>query len=324
MKLNKYFAVFIGLFVGFNAILVIVFQKYFLLLLHHTIYYCQEMAKTLSLRLPGNTGLVVFTLLSGILAITVFKLIITAIKIFRLKKSLSNNIGENDNISSLLRRLNLQNRVLIIDSSRPFALCFGLINPKIYVSTKLTNLLSRDELEVVLRHEKYHLENRDTLILMLATIFESLLPFFPLISDLIRQYKIERELSADRAASYDQGDKHLTSALTKLLQYEPQVAFVAAPAIADADTLEVRIKRLMNKRYFYKRFTWKNFFISFASVGFLLTLALTPVNAVELHNEKHDVVFVCTQVHACESVCKNFKSPMQITAPLYTPVSPIP
>lgn len=316
MKLNKYLIAFIRLFVGMSIILFTVLQKYFLLLLHHTIYYCQEMAKTLSVRLPGNTGIIVFALLLGILAFTVVKFILTVIKIYRFRKSLSNTVSESTQVSILLHKLNLQNRVLVVNTSRPFALCFGMRNPKIYVSTKLVEMLSPAELEVVLHHENYHLKHWDTVTLMLATIFESLLPFFPLISDLIRQYKTERELSADKAASFSLGgDKHLASALTKLLQYEPQTAFVAVPAIADPDTLEVRIKRLINKQYFYKRFKFNNILISFASVGFLLTLTLTSVNAVELHTEKHDVVFVCNNSEI---------TPLQSTAPLYTPTSQIP
>jgi beta-lactamase regulating signal transducer with metallopeptidase domain len=37
--------------------------------------------------------------------------------------------------------------------------------------------MSKEELEVILRHEKYHLEHRDGLTLLLATVVESLFPF---------------------------------------------------------------------------------------------------------------------------------------------------
>lgn len=295
MKLNKYLILFIGIFVGLNTILFVVLQKYFLIFLHHTIYYCQEMVKTLSFRLPGNIGMVVFSILLLILITALIKFILTVVRVYNLRKDLLRNSIEDMSMSQILNRLDLESRVKIVNSTKPYALCFGVREPKIYLSTKLIKMLSIKELEVVLRHEKYHLEHRDTLTLMLATIFESLLPFFPLISDFIRQYRIDRELSADEAASLGiGGNKHLSSVLTKLLKYEPGFAFIASPAIADVDTLEARIQRLINTSVVSRKFHFKNVAISSLSVGFLFFLALSPVNAVELHTEGHDVMMVCT------------------------------
>lgn len=306
MKLHKYLTLFIGLFVGLNAILFVVFQKYYFLLLHHTIFYCQEMARTLAIRLPGNSGVVVFSLLSAILLATVIKFVVTAIGIYTLRKNLMDNITENSLLTQLSKKLNVQSRVLVVNSLNPFALCFGIRRPKIYISTKLIKMLSIRELEVVLLHEKYHLENRDTQTLMLATIFESLLPFFPLISDFIRQYRIERELSADGAASEAvEGNKHLSTALAKLLRFNLKPAYIRVPAIADIDTLETRIKRLTNKSYSSRQFRLRNILVSFTTVGFLLLLALMPVHAFELHSEERDIMMVCTQGQSCESTCRD-------------------
>src|SRR3989344_8033418 len=166
MKLNKYLAIFIGLFVSLNAILFVVFQKYYLLLLHHTIFYCQEMVKTLAVQWPSNTGIVVFSFLSLILLEALFKFFLTVIKIVRLKKNLTENIMESTLTTSLLNKLGLNSRVIVVHSGKPFAFCFGVRQPNIYLSTKLTEILSAQELEVVLLHEKYHLEHRDTLTLM--------------------------------------------------------------------------------------------------------------------------------------------------------------
>ena len=304
MKLNKYLILFVGLFVGLNTLLFVVLQKYFPLFLHHVIYYCQEMAKTLAFRLPGNIGMIIFSLLL-LAPLTAFvKFVLTIAKIYRFRKHLSGNSIKDASLTKVLDKLNLESRVAIVNSSKPYALCFGVRDPKIYLSTKLMAMLSTKELEVVLRHEKYHLEHRDTLTLMLATIFESLLPFFPLISDLIKQYRIERELLADKAASVGiEGNKHLSSILTKLLKHEPSFAFVIAPALADIDTLEARIKRLANIPIFSRKFDFKNVVISLLSIGFLFLLALTPVNATELHTQDHDVIMICTSGSECTSHC---------------------
>ena len=69
MRLNKYLITFTGLFAGVSLMIFVVLQKYFLLLLHHTIYYCKEMAETLAVRFPGGTGIIVFAIISIILTI---------------------------------------------------------------------------------------------------------------------------------------------------------------------------------------------------------------------------------------------------------------
>ena len=256
------------------------------------------MAETLALRLPGNTGIVVFSLLTAILIITIIKFIFALIKVYTFKKNLSDNKTENSILTQIIKKINLESRVLVINSSKPFALCFGFKQSKIYLSTKLIDILSIAELETVLKHEKYHLENRDTITLMLAVVFESLLLFFPLISDLIRQYRLERELSADKAALAGlNGNIHLSSALSKLLKFDLKNSISAVPALADTETLETRIKILTNIPYTSGRFRIKNILISLISVSVLLLLVFTPVNAVESHKNNQDIVIVCPQTH---------------------------
>ena len=90
---------------------------------------------------------------------------------------------------------------MTIQSEKPFAFCFGIRSPKIYVSSALISLFTKDEFETILCHEKHHLESRDALTLLVAHMVESLFPFFPLLSDLIMAYRTEREMLADRAAT---------------------------------------------------------------------------------------------------------------------------
>ncbi|EKE06320.1 MAG: hypothetical protein ACD_19C00017G0020 [uncultured bacterium] len=282
MRLNKYITIFVGIFLGLNTILFVVLQKYFLVALHHSITFCQEMVKVLSVNLFKNTSQVIFLMLSMIISITIIKLFITIRRIYLLKIDLNKSI------------VNTSDNITIVNSAKPYAFCFGIRSPKIYISTKLVQMLTKKELEVVIVHENYHLKNHDTITLMLANIFESLVPYFPLISDVIRHYKIERELLADQAAIlYQNNDANLVNVLKKLIKYEPQFNYAGIPAIAEIDTLEARINKLTTSKDFNKKFNWNNLIISTISLIFLLVLIFIPINSVEVHSKGSDTVILC-------------------------------
>ena len=282
MKLTKQLLIFTGLFIGINAIFFAVLHKYFLILLHHTVTFCQDMAKTVTSGLPNNFGIFIILLLSFIVLTSIFKLLVVMVNMSFLRKKINNNI------------LNVNNSYVTIDSPKPFAFCFGIIKPKIYVSKKIIQILSNRELESVLLHEKYHLQKHATFTLLIATVFESLTPYLPLVKDIIKNYKIERELMADKSAILELGSSNdLINVLKKLLKYESQIDFAGVPAIADIDTLEPRINKLVNNIHFIKKFKFKNIIISFLSITFLVSLALVPINTSEIHNKDSDSVILC-------------------------------
>ncbi len=282
MRPSKYFVIFTGMFLGLNVILFTVLHKYLYILFHHSITFCREMAKSLLPSLSNNLDVIVFSLLFLILSVTVIKLLITIVKMYFLKTHLNNNlVSTSENIS-------------IVNSSKPFAFCFGIRKPKIFISTGLIKLLTKKELEIVITHEKYHLKNHDTLTLMLATIFESLAPYFPLLTDIIKHYRIERELQADQFAIMGlHDDASLVNVLKKLLKYEPRFAIAEVPAIADIDTLEARINKLTRNKNFNKKFEWNNIIVSFISLTFLLFLIFIPLNTIEIHAIGNDTVILC-------------------------------
>ena len=163
------------------------------------------------------------------------------------------------------------------------------------------------ELEAVLRHEQYHLENYDSLTMVVASVAHSLLPFFTLVSDLINKYRVDREIQADKFAISKIGDPYpLVSALKQLLAF-PTTTTVAVAAIADQDTLEPRIYTLLNKPYARSRFGLKHLFITLFSSLILVTIIAMPVNAKELHHEEHDVLMLCTDGE-CMNTCTTQKN----------------
>ena len=177
MKLNKHFLIFASLLISLIVLTGIVIYKYFPLLVHHTIYYCQAVAQALSFQLPKNLGIFIFIIILSVIIFTAIKFFTTLFRIYQFRRYLQKNISKHMSFLPFLNELKLANKVITIKSEKPFAFCFGIKSPKIYISTKLIHLSTRSELKTILLHEQYHLKHRDALTLMIANIIESLFPF---------------------------------------------------------------------------------------------------------------------------------------------------
>ncbi len=84
--------------------------------------------------------------------------------------------------------------VRIVASERPFSLATGLARGEIWVSSALVDVLSQDELEVVLAHERAHLERRDPLRRAAAATLS-----FPLWPSVRRSVLSELVLASEQA-----------------------------------------------------------------------------------------------------------------------------
>lgn len=292
IRFNKNLVLFLGLFLSGGTILLLVTEK-FLPLINHVTYYCQSFINSHMTPIPYFLSVIPVLFLGIIIAFTILKLFILLFKTQLIKRSLKKNIITEYGTSSLIKKLNLEDRTIIVKSNSKFAFCLGYRNPKIYISTGLISKLSLKELAAVLHHEQYHLENRDTLILMVASITQSLFPFFPLVDDLIKKYRIEREVSADKFVVYKMEEKYsLISALKKLLAF-PSVENLAFAAIADGDTLEPRIYSLINKPYPQRQFKLKHLLITIFSALVIGFIFISPIYAEEIHSDNQDVVMLC-------------------------------
>lgn len=324
MKINNYLLGFAGILTFLTVSHFFIVYKYFQILIHHSIYYCQEMVKALSLELPRDLGKVAFGLLVLASLFTLIRMLGTIYNIYSFKKTLSKTkVRKEISLIYLLEKLDLREKVTIVNQKKPQAFCFGVFNPKIYISTGLLKLMSVNELEVILKHEKYHLENRDAFIMLLAALIESLFPFFPILSDFIKIYVTDREVKADQFATREKaGKKSLSIVLKKLLNYEPMINPAFIPGIISADTLEARIQSLLSLKTSYKTLGRRNLFISLVSVIALVGLVVTPVNAIEIHEEGHDVVMLCNKTSTCESKCpEHTLIQLQSSGPLYAPIN---
>ena len=328
IKPSKYLLAFASLSVLLGAGVFVASQKFLPILLQHTVYYCQSALHSFSMQIPGGVGSLLTGVLLLLIGYAVTKLMVAYIKVISFRKKLHSHTKANQVFQALAAKLNLQRSAFLVENKKAFAFCHGIRHPKIYISTTLFGIMNSSELEAILRHEQYHLEHKDPFIMLLAEIAQSLFPFFPLLSDLIHNYRIEREIQADHVAIHALGtSKSLVSVLKKLLLCEPIEQYAFAPALADHETLEVRIKALIKKDYHFMKFSILNILISILSISTFVLLAVVPVHAIEMHDQKDDVMMVCLQNDACAAWCKETATvvPPMTTAPnastSFTPAS---
>lgn len=125
--------------------------------------------------------------------------------------------------SALLASLEMQGRVDVVVTEKSLAFCYGLIKPRICVSTGALNNLTNKEAQALLLHEQYHLLHRDPLKTVISRVFSSAFFFLPIMRALQRQYLVAKEIEADRHVILNQRtDGPLLSALYKLLLLQTQ------------------------------------------------------------------------------------------------------
>lgn len=321
--INRNLIAFITLISFLGLSILIVLQK-LIPFVKHTGYYCQSLANSITIPVSHFIGAVPFAIFFLFLTVAVIRLLVVIIKSEILKKNLIRNDLSDKRFLNLLKKLKLDDKANLIKSDKQFAFCLGLRNSRIYISTSLVKMLTLREVEAVLRHERYHLYNRDTFIMLVASIGKILLPFFPLISDFLSNYRIEREIKADKEAVQGLGSKKpLVTALKKLLMH-PSIPATSIAAIADRDTLEPRILALIKHSNYFRKFKIKNVVISAFSVIIIGFIALTPVQAFEIHEQEGEVMMICTQGNSCINSCKSehsFNRNAHDETILYSPIN---
>lgn len=326
-KTNSYLWIFLGIFAVLATLSYNACSKYIPFFLHNTVYYCRQFLESVSPQ-PLQLNLKTFTIwgLSALVFYITIRIFLTAYRIFQQHKSLERKATSNHDIFPIIKKLRLQNKVRVIRDNRMGAFCFGVTNPKIYISTKMILVATPNEIEAVLRHEKYHLDNNDTIVLLFAVFTESLFPFFPLLSDFISHYQTYRELQADKSAisGMERGKDHLRSILTKLLHHDIYPAYITAPSFADTHTLEIRISTLIKVMSVPPHLSIKNVLISILSVMVLGGLAMAPVQAIEYHQSGKDAVMACYGSNtSCSNACQqsaNSDGTSPQSSRLYSPV----
>lgn len=308
---------------GFSTLLsigiIVVLQRYISSALQNSISTCQTVIESLSIRLPHMLFLVPILFIFLILVSVVIKFTITFMRIYLLKKKVVSNDSARKGFASHLAELKLHEKTILIEDAKPFAFCFGLRNPKMYISTATLAIATGEELRAVLLHERYHLQKKDTAIVLCISAIESLFPFFPLFSDMLKNYQIEQEIKADQETIRAIGSSAPIISILKKLLSTSTPTFAYVPQLASRDTLEPRIKALVKKDLTCKKFAITNMVVSLLSLVFLAAAVYSPVQAVDIHSKQYDSVLLCFSGTECINACKGHDAQVPVSTQRYYP-----
>lgn len=308
IKISKYLWVFLGLFGALSVLVIGAGEKYLPFLLHKTIYLCKHVIASAPLEpLQANFKLITYSVVTTLLSYIAYRLMATIYSIIKQKRDLGQKIIQSEEICLMAEKLGLPEKVLVIQDNRLLAFCFGVFDPKIYVSSKMVKQLNTNELEMVLRHEMYHLINKDMLVMTIARFGELLFPFLPVLTDITAKYSMQREVQADIFAhtNTQSGKRDLISVLTQMLREESTPAYTFASNLGEYETLELRINLLLERHTKRPGFSSTNLLVSVFSLLILGIMFVTPVKAIEYHTEGQDAVMACIDPFgSCNNTCE--------------------
>lgn len=141
-------------------------------------------------------------------------------------------------------RAGVAGRLRMIESPDRFSFAYGVLTPRIAISRGLVDTASPDELDAVLAHEGYHVQNLDPLKVVVARTLSAALFYVPVLRHLRARYITGRELAADRRAVETCGRRPLAGALFKVVESPPWPELSTAAAIGGPEQLDMRIAQL--------------------------------------------------------------------------------
>lgn len=149
-------------------------------------------------------------------------------------------------LAGLVRDLGLDGRVQEVESADRLAFCYGVVRPRICVSSALVAMLTRAELEAVLRHEACHLRRRDPLRYLLTGAASRGFFYVPAFREWARRQRIACELIADEAVIREMGDRQpLASALYRAISGPVATQPRWQPGAGAFTSVDARIDRLL-------------------------------------------------------------------------------
>jgi hypothetical protein len=130
-----------------------------------------------------------------------------------------------------LRSFDVAPGVGAVESSSPLALTVGWVRPRVLLSTALLDRLSPRQLEVVVAHERAHVERRDALVLTTARLL-SLAHLPPVRRRVLADLALATEEACDEIAARACGDRVLVAetiiAAERAMASEPMSAAALA------------------------------------------------------------------------------------------------
>lgn len=154
-------------------------------------------------------------------------------------------------LKEVVNSLNLEKKVIEVDDNNPLVFCFGLIRPKICISSTLVRGLDKKELKAVLLHEQYHLITYETIKLFIVKTIAAILFFVPGLKSLVQRYFIFLELAADKWSIDNSKNKiPLAGAIYKVLELKENIVLRDSLTVPSFNHItEERIKRMVDNNY---------------------------------------------------------------------------
>lgn len=174
-------------------------------------------------------------------------------------------------------------RIMEIRGQDAAVFCYGLLRPKICISSYLVKMLDRGELRSVLLHEKHHMEGFEPLKYFIVMYLTNIFFILPGIKKLAKKYFTFSEMSADEAASCaPYGTSKLARAMFKISE---------SGSSGDMSSLAIseRVNRLVdggyipNFRNLRKSFTACFVIFSFVSI-YTFSILSKSTEAYEMHS----------------------------------------
>lgn len=111
-------------------------------------------------------------------------------------------------------------KIYVLNTAAPVAFSFSFLNPKIFLSAGLFDILGKKEIEAILLHELAHIRNGASLLRLSGHVARLLSPFARLANFLGGSSVAREEAAADDyAARVQRTCRHLDSAKAKVTDY---------------------------------------------------------------------------------------------------------
>lgn len=297
---NFYLSTLLASFILTGTILFELASKFTEPTVRHLIQICRQTILSLTNSTAHLIGFVLMVVLAASIVSFFLKSMLSVVKNQRKLKILLKNARKHHSkkLFYIIKKHNLNpNNFAVIEESRINALVYGFIKPKLLLSKKFINSLSKKELEAVILHELAHIKRHHLIKFLLSDTISTTLFFLPVLQDLSKSLRLAAEQEADNYAITLQGSAYyLKSALAKTV-IEKQNLY---PGLAS--NLETRINNLLGKKpAIYFNASKRKTALSLLTVFLIITLYLIPATP---HNSEPDVQLTthCLQTQ-CSAYC---------------------
>lgn len=272
----------------------------------HTIYYCQKAVASAIVTFPSFVPDMIIVFLAFVFTVGallfVFQIIRTHIFV---KHIVSKRTNIPRKLNKVINMLSLHTEITVVGSKKQYCFCYGLLKPRICISTGLLERLESRQLAAAVLHETYHVKNYDPLKILLGKTVASMFFFIPLFKDIQQHWAFSKEIAADKTVIGAGYKTALMQALAKLLATKPPSYSVIA-GLSNISDLEKRIFHLtQTQQKLAFRPSLTRLVFSGGIIVLLFFVLNVPVNAIAKNESSMDHSYlVCPPGRQCLASCK--------------------